>query len=685
VRSAAVGEWRIFDGEEYYYEGISDTLISITEDNTTILTFRLREDVFFSDGERMTADDIISTLYTLLNEDYKGQYAAISLLPIIGIDNYRTNANPEIFEKYAEILADGELSDEQTELYRECERLVWLAHVREIVDYCVNNYADSAYVIGGGDIYNDEWMQVALAMMVWRVADFYELIAATEEREAVFGSFTSISGREWDLTSRFPSLNDFYSEFYELYDGNLETYINAEKIGLPWLDNLPERAGRLFIREMAEQEHENSDVDYISGIRKISGYEVEVVLAGHIPAAVYSFVIPVAPRHHYGDIRTYDDSSAPVGAGPYKLIGFNNGVAALEANEFYFKGQPQVSEIYFTETSPDDLIYGTASGHLDIITVRASRDEAGEISAYSSAGIIVQQADYGAFGYIGFNAERMNVDGDPLSEQSIAFRKGIAVIMAAYRDISVRNYYEGAANVSEYPLSGVSWATPRRWDSGYRAAFGVDTAGLNIYDSGMSEARRLEAAKRTALGFFEAAGCELNAARTAIINVPEDVKSSYEVYVVGFGAGRHPSYLLLTMASDTLRTVGINIEIIDVSSQGEMYEAMFNGEADMWCAAWQGEVLPNINRAFSSRGTENFFRLSDELIDQRIDLAKTSLNLEFYRNSLEAVLDTAVIVPVYQRQMYTVFGSALDKNTIETELTAHYNWADIIWKIKIGG
>jgi len=408
----------------------------------------------------------------------------------------------------------------------------------------------------------------------------------------------------------------------------------------------------------------------------------------------------VAPLHYYGNPALYnsrnnfgfergnlsairENNYSPVGAGPYRLVEYRNGVAVLEANEFYFKGAPE-TPISFADTSADDLIYGVASGALDIVTVKAGREVLEEINAYSSAGIRRQAADYGAFGYIGINARRVNTDGEPLSEESINFRKGFAVIFAAYREISIREFYGEAAKIAEYPISGVSWSAPRADDTGYRAAFGRTVNALDIYTANMTEAQRLEAAKRAALGFFREAGCELNSSGTAINIFPEGVENRFEVYIAGYGEGWHPSYLLLTMAADMLRTMGFNIIITDVSSQGELYGAVMNGRADMFIAAWDGEIIPDMGGMFSSFGSDNFFGLSDEMLDQRIDLAETSLNLEFYRNALDAVLETAIIVPVYQREIYFLFSGALDAETIEDNLTTHYNWADILWKIKIG-
>ncbi|MCL2019049.1 MAG: ABC transporter substrate-binding protein [Oscillospiraceae bacterium] len=711
VRNASVGEWRVFDGEEYFYEGISDVSVNITDNYTTILNFRLRDDVFFSDGENLSADDLIFTLYTLCDADYKGSYG-LSLIPVEGMDYYRTDSDEETYNKYAEIAAaffdinagldeaSGDFDEEQYLLYNECYEEAWLSHVRAIIDYCVDNYADFSHVIGEGDIYTDEWMQVALAMMVWRIADFEIILTATEESDAVYGPLKSVLGREWNLTNRFPTVWDFYREFYELYDGDLGSYIDSEKIGIPLLDEPLKEVERLFIGKSAALDPDNNGARNISGIRRVGDYEVEITLTGHIPSAVYSFVFPVAPLHYYGDITLYDyardnfglergnlssiraRSAKPLGAGAYRFIEYNDGIAALAANEHYFKGQVQTHQITFKETGINDLIYGTASGALDIAVVGATRDTLDEINAYESSGILGQATDYGVLGYIGINAERVNVDGEPESEESIALRKGFATVFAAYREISVTDYYGYAARIAEYPISGVSWAAPRVGDSGYKTAFGTYADGSDIFIETMSEARRLEAAKNAALSFFKDAGAQLNSAGTAVLEFPEDLKTEYEIFIDGNGAGRHPSSLLLNMAVGTLRTTGINISVRDVT-QGELYAAIMNGEADMWCAVFEAQILPQTGKLFSSYGEDNFFGFSDEMTDQRIALAESSLSIEFHRNALDAVIESAVCVPVYQRQQYFLFGASLDPDTIEDGLTTHYDMADILWQIKI--
>jgi peptide/nickel transport system substrate-binding protein len=323
-------------------------------------------------------------------------------------------------------------------------------------------------------------------------------------------------------------------------------------------------------------------------------------------------------------------------------------------------------------------------GVFDIAAIPATADIHSETEAYMASGVLARQtAHFGTFGYIGINAERINADGEPLSEASINFRKGIAVILGVYRDISVINYHGGAAVVAEYPVSGVSWAAPRPGDADYRAAFSLTVRDIDIYSPTMTETMRIESAKRTALDYFEAAGCELNITRTAIVSFPEDMEAgNFEVFIDGKGMGDHPSFVLLTMALEALREMNINITIRDVL-QEEMFEKVINGTADMWCAAWHGDIHAGLEKTFMSTGNENFFGLASDIIDTRISVAYASLDPALYKNVMEAVLDTAVIVPVYQRQVYYIFGTALAPGTIESNLTSHYSFTEILWRLEL--
>ena len=55
------GETHEYNGTDYTYTGLSDVTVTEGEDET-VYNFKLREGVTFSDGEPLTADDLIFTL-----------------------------------------------------------------------------------------------------------------------------------------------------------------------------------------------------------------------------------------------------------------------------------------------------------------------------------------------------------------------------------------------------------------------------------------------------------------------------------------------------------------------------------------------------------------------------------------------------------------------------------------------
>ena len=71
VENAADGQVVPYNGTDYTYNGIAN--IAVTRDeaaDTTTYNFKLRDDVLFSDGTPLTADDLIFSLYVLCDTDY---------------------------------------------------------------------------------------------------------------------------------------------------------------------------------------------------------------------------------------------------------------------------------------------------------------------------------------------------------------------------------------------------------------------------------------------------------------------------------------------------------------------------------------------------------------------------------------------------------------------------------------
>ena len=88
VLNGIAGQTRAYNGSDYSYSGIADCAIQKNEDGTVTYSFRLREDVQFSDGQTLNADDVIFSMYVLSDPVYDGDNT-FSSLPIMGMEEYR--------------------------------------------------------------------------------------------------------------------------------------------------------------------------------------------------------------------------------------------------------------------------------------------------------------------------------------------------------------------------------------------------------------------------------------------------------------------------------------------------------------------------------------------------------------------------------------------------------------------
>ena len=96
------GETYSYNGTDYTYNGIADCVVTENEDGTVTYDFTLREDIYFSDGENLTADDVIFSYYVFCDPSYDGGVSTYSL-PIAGMEAYRSGAE----SLYAVMLAKG--------------------------------------------------------------------------------------------------------------------------------------------------------------------------------------------------------------------------------------------------------------------------------------------------------------------------------------------------------------------------------------------------------------------------------------------------------------------------------------------------------------------------------------------------------------------------------------------------
>lgn len=661
------GETKEYNGKEYTYTGISDVKITENADGTVYYDITLKDGVKFSDGHEMDIDDVIFSMYVLSDPTYDGS-STLYGQPILGMNEYRQN-NVTLSALLGQL---GENNTDFTFVTQEQQTAFWNAINDGLVKYCqeIVDYVKTAV--------EDDTLSVAAAAAQWG----FKL-----EADATVKDFALAMGKQygWNFSS-----------------------MEAETAGTKLADLIPEDVYNYYTVNVTTGE----SAPNIEGIQKTGDMSVRVVTTEVSATCIYQLSLVVAPMHYYGseELYNYDNNqfgfpkgdlsivreknSKPMGAGPYEFVSYENATVALKANANYWKGEPKIQNINFKETTEADKISGVKSGSLDITDPSFSVEAIDEIASanggskdFNGSVITINTVDNLGYGYVGINADNVKVGNDGSSEASKALRKGLATVLAVYRDVAIDSYYGEWANVINYPISDTSWAAPRVTDDGYQVAFSTDVNGDPIYTDGMSDDDKYAAAKQAALGFFEAAGYTVTDGK--LTAAPEGAKLEYELLIGGGGQGDHPSFMMCKLAKDALADIGMNLIVTDIVNSSDLFAQMEAGTAELFAAAWQATVDPDMYQIYHSQGTSNYnYDIKDAELDEIIVDARSTTDQAartlMYKEALDIVMDWAVEVPIYQRQNCFIFSTErVNISTLTPDITTYWNWMNDIEKLEL--
>lgn len=436
------GETRDYNGVDYFYSGIADTVVTQNADGTVDYDITIRDDIVFSDGEPMSIDDVIFNMYVLSDPSYVGS-STFYALPIEGMAEYRSG-----MDLLSNLILAAGIENTDFSLWTEQEQTdywtaFWVAgeaFAEEIFEYCkpygATTVAEAAGLWGFGDLPEEA-----------TAADFFQVIVDT------YGFDISDSGINYE--SAGSAISDLILE--KLGD-KADVYTKAVSIG--------------------------NSASSITGIQRTGDYSVRVHMTEFSATAIYQLGISVAPLHYYGDASLYNyagnsfgfpkgdlsivrsKTTQPMGAGAYVFQSYQNGTITYKANELYYKGAPKTTYVLFQEGADGDKLAGIVSGQFDVTDPSFSTPTVEAIKGYNSNGeltgniISTSTVNNLGYGYIGISAVTVNVGGDIASDASKALRKGFATLFSVHRDTVINSYYGDRASVIQYPISNTSWAAP---------------------------------------------------------------------------------------------------------------------------------------------------------------------------------------------------------------------------------
>ena len=690
IMNGIEGETHNYNGTDYTYYGPADCEIVQKDDGTVDYNFKMREDLVFSDGEKVTIDDVIFSMYVLCDPTYDGN-STLYAAPIQGMAAYRAGMTTLAKALAAAGRDNADFTywteEQQTKFWDNFDKGL-VPFAEGIVAYCVQSGANTEGDIAGAAA---NWGFDGLAADA-TIQDF--AMAIGNQYGWVFSAMEKEVGNSDALSTMMDA--DVYNDYPT----------TGVKTG--------------------------ESADSITGIKKTGDYSMTVTLDKVDATAIYQLGVTIAPLHYYGDPAQFDaennkfgfpkgdlssvraKTTEPMGAGPYKFLKYEDGVVYFEANENYFLGAPKTKYLNFQQCmSDDDKLNGVITGTIDITDPTFSNDTVDAITkANNGSGvdgdkITTDTVDNLGYGYLGMAAACVNVGGEPGSDASKNLRKAFATVFSVYRDVAIESYYGERASVINYPISNTSWAAPQPTDDGYKVAFSVDVNGNDIYTSGMSADERYAAALQAALGYFEAAGYTVTDGK--LTAAPAGAKLEYELQIPADGSGDHPAFMMVSEAKKALETIGMNLIITDLSDSSGLWTGIDAHQVDMWCAAWGATVDPDMYQIYYSDvanckgdlstgknpyggpaqgGSNKMYCIADPELDTLIMTARESLDQSYrktmYKACLDIVVDWAVEVPVYQRQNAVIFSTErVNMSTVTPDITTFYKWYSEIENIEL--
>ena len=687
IMNGIEGETHAYNGTDYTYYGPADCEIVENADGTVDYNFTMRDDIVFSDGEKVTIDDVIFSMYVLCDPTYDGN-STLYAVPIQGMAAYRSGMTTLA----KAIAAAGRDNADFTYWTEEQQTKFWdnfdkglVPFAQGIVDACVEaGAADEGDVAAAGAAWGFSGEAKTVEDLALEIGNQYGWSFSAMEKEV--GNSDALSAMmDEDVYNDYPTIG-------------VKTGDSAANI---------------------------------SGIKKTGDYSMTVTLDKVDATAIYQLGVTIAPLHYYGDTSLFDydnnqfgfpkgdlssvraKTTSPLGAGPYKYIKYEDGVVYFEANDSYFLGAPKTKYLNFQQCmSDDDKLNGVITGTIDIADPSFSNDTVDAIEK-ANGGVLdgdkitTNTVDNLGYGYLGMSAACVNVGGEPGSEASKNLRKAFATVFSVYRNVAIESYYGERASVINYPISNTSWAAPQPTDDGYKVAFSVDVNGNDIYTSDMTAEQRYDAALQAALGYFEAAGYTVTDGK--LTAAPAGAKLEYEVQIPADGSGDHPSFMMISEASKALATIGMNLIVTDLSDSSGLWDGIDARQVDMWCAAWSATVDPDMYQIYYSDvadhngdpgvgknpyggpaqgGSNKMYCIADADLDSMILTARESLDQSYrktmYKACLDIVVDWAVEVPVYQRQNAIIFSTErVNMSTMTPDNTTFYKWYAEIENIEL--
>ena len=439
---------------------------------------------------------------------------------------------------------------------------------------------------------------------------------------------------------------------------------------------------------------------------------LKITIEGVDPKAIWNFSLTIAPQHYYGEgasvamdiannkfgvefasfsfmtdiIQSTRNIKLPMGAGVYKATDasssdapsegnfFNNNIVYFKANEnFTTVGEginnAKINLVRYQVVSSNDAINALQTGSVHYITPSMTTDNFDKLTAMGSQGFKKLSTDQLGYGYVGINASKV---------PNIYLRR--AIMCAMNTSLALDYYRTGTAEQIVWNMSLVSWAYPDGEDKNYNGKdypqYGtwVESTAIANIEKYMEEAAKLETIDES------------------------DLKITFTI--AGSTLQDHPTYKVFRDAAALLNSMGWNVEVVcDTNALTKIN----TGSLQVWAAAWSSALDPDMYQVYhkdstatstkawgydwiKKSGSDIELDILDELADL-IDAARETndqaVRSELYMEAMGYILDLAVELPVYQRDvLYAYNANVIKAESLPSEVNPYSSPLDRIWELE---
>ena len=624
------GEVRQYQGRDYTYYGAADLSIQY-DDKKDITDYRIkiRDDLIFSDGEKVTIDDVIFSLYVFCDNDYKGE-AALKNMPIKGLLNYQADSTK------AEKISDKKVRKYMKQKPAKLQR--WIQE----------NIKDKGITGRKAQHLTERQARILLAknkgkrvknISGIRKINDYELAITTRGYE-----------REMSGALQIPVCALHYYGDTSKYD------VGKNKFGFRRGDisailankTAPVGAGAYrFIKLEDNVAYFNSNELYFLG----------------------------SPENDYLQIKDMTDILAE---------------AEKELKE-KLDAAPKTEGVSASPEEPvNPLIEVTevTEGVADVISGDFGSEELPWIAAANSNGgltgntIKSELCSDGEYHYIGIHGVNVSVGGKAGSSASANLRKALATIFSVSRGALQENGGD-LVKIVNYPAAQELWLSPWENEGNYAVAYSEDLDGTEIFTDDKEAKAKTELAAGIALEYLEAAGYRIENRKA--VEAPEGASLQYTVWLAG--GEDNPLYPVIEQAEETLGGIGITLKIREIDGDELLQEKLGSGSQQIWASSRPIEDM-DLDARYGTSQNPNIFGIRDKKMKKAIGSLQGIMTWKnrraVYQQCFDTVMDWAVEVPVCEYQKLTMFSSKrIDTDTIAQDITPYYSWLNEIQKVRM--